>query len=242
MINKIKQIYIKIFNKFHILNLFLNTQKVFFYKKDLKKYKNKYFWKECFIFWAAPSIKDMNLLWLNNKYTFTVNKWHNLKQYWLNKSKFHVITDLNCYNELSKKNLDFSETYFLSSHILPKQKNFNFIRTENKVLFSKDISRHIFDYKSVISSTIQIAYYMGFKKIYLIWIDLSFSEEKSHFYEESKWERNRNKTESIKSKNKILKWVLMSNEILKKEKVELINLSLIKNSLPWIKKNKLSNI
>ena len=226
-----------LFEKINLTNFFLNPIKLLKYKKELLKYKNIHKNKRCFIIGTSPSIKNFKLEKLENEIVFTMNKGHFLKDYGIKKSNYHIITDKKCYEEIKKENFNFSNKYFFSTNILPKIKNFTFFKQKIDKKFQNDISRKVYTQYSVICPIIQIANFMGFNKIYLIGIDLSFEKNKnSHFYKDSKGEKERNNLISLKNKNKIYEWLLLANKETKKKKCKLINLSPKRKSLPKIEK------
>ena len=231
-----------LFEKINPINFLLSPLKLLNSKKELSKYKNIHKNKRCFIIGTSPSIKNFKLEKLENEIVFTMNKGHFLKDYGIKKSNYHIITDRKCYEEIKKENLNYSNKYFFHTKISPKNSNFNFIKNTNKIDIDKIKDNKFFTLGSVIFPAIQIAYVMGFKKIYLIGIDFSFDKENSHFYKDSLGEKKRNENFKKNNKNILLKNILLLSKKLKEKNVELINLSKDKNSLPKIKKEGFDNL
>ena len=175
-------------NKF--LRIFFGNQK---YEK-LIKLKNKYSNERCFIVATGPSMKIKYLKYLKNEYTFSMN---NITKYYAKtkwRPTFYVIQDLEALEEnIVRIKKEKNSKIFINYKIHKKIKN-----DKNKILyphynglhssrmdkkfitnkFSKDASIEIFDGYTVTYSIIQIAYYLGFKKIYLIGVDNNFKNPK----------------------------------------------------------------
>ena len=54
---------------------------------------------------------------------------------------------------------------------------------KNKIKYSSDMSVNVYDGFTVTNMAIQLAIYMGFKKIYLIGCDCDYTQPKIHFIE-----------------------------------------------------------
>jgi len=219
----LQKIYIFVFRKIHFLNLIFNIKKLLNSKKELLKYKNIHEWKECFIIWWAPSLKKIDLKRLNKKIIFTVNKWHLLRNLGIRKSNYHFFTDDFWYNEIKKEDLNFSKKYFYSKIIFPRNKNFSFFKSKISFNFQDNITKHVSNPWTIILPAIQIAKYMWFKTIYLIWVDLTFNRNTSHFYQESEWETFRTIDHSLSNKNNMLKGIQLFWKHLEKQWISLIN-------------------
>lgn len=172
------------FDKF--LRFFFGNQKY----KELTKLKNKYAGKRCFIVATGPSMKLKFLNNLQNEYTFSMN---NITKYF-DKTKwrptFYVIQDLEALEENIKtiekeKNLKILINYKFHKKIkknknkilFPHYNGLHSSRMDKKFItnkFSKDASIEVFDGYTVTYSIMQIAYYLGFKKVYLIGVDNNF--------------------------------------------------------------------
>lgn len=175
-------------NKF--LRICFGNQK---YEK-LTKLKNKYINERCFIVATGPSMKMKYLKYLKNEYTFSMN---NITKYYAKtkwRPTFYVIQDLEALEEnIVRIKKEKNSKIFINYKIHKKIKN-----DKNKILyphynglhssrmdkkfitnkFSKDASIEVFDGYTVTYSIIQIAHYLGFKKIYLIGVDNNFKNPK----------------------------------------------------------------
>lgn len=108
-----------------------------------------------------------------------------------------------------------------------KSENVNQFRgiSSDNVNFSKNIENGVYIGNTVIYDALQIAYYMGFKKIYLLGVDLDLTkrvnEQGRHFYKEGS-EKERLQDANL---NYILKAFKYAADVLEKEGVKLRNLS-----------------
>ena len=184
-IKRIYQYTIDILTKYEILYL-VNKNKI----NNLKKLKKKS--DECYIIGGGPSIKNQNINLLKNKFIIVHNAFFLLKDNYRFKPSLYVIedplpaednaTELNKINEIDiviplklKKfiksrdnvtyvNFDYS---YIDSRETTKDKNLEF-------KFSEDLTKKGFWGGTVIYFSLQIAYFLGFKKIYLFGVDLSY--------------------------------------------------------------------
>jgi hypothetical protein len=168
-----------------------------FFEPDYREWRNNYSWKlkrfkslhkgkSCFIIGNGPSLGKMNLNLLNNCYTFGMNKIFLI---------FDKV-DLNisyyvCVNpyviEQSIRQIDsLSCPVFipLTAHgretFLSDRKNVFYFRSSKGLYgtFSKDISKNvIWAGYTVTYIALQIAYYMGFKDVFLIGVDHNYQYE-----------------------------------------------------------------
>lgn len=165
--------------------------------EKLKQFHNKYINERCFIVCTGPSltIEDINLL--KNEFTFSVNSIVKLLPNVDWKPTFYAIQDSNVFN-FYKDNKEFNsiENKFISNNIL-EQNNI----VGDFILFPLDLLDHmnykkkgsfttkfssnsyeiVYDGGSVTYSVLQLAYYMGFRKIYLLGCDCNYSDKYAHF-------------------------------------------------------------
>jgi hypothetical protein len=167
-----------------------------FDKRTLKKYKDKYKGKRCFFVGNGPSLNNCNLLHLENEYTFGVNSIF-LKNDFIPSfyavEDAHVIADnlerINSYKprimkffprnykNLIKRN---SNTCFYNMNIghgLDYGPNYCIPR------FSGDASKRIYSGQSVALSCLQLAFHMGFERVYLVGVDFNYDIPKNSISE-----------------------------------------------------------
>lgn len=151
--------------------------------------------KRCFIIGNGPSLKPDDLELLNNEITFGTNRIYGI----YNKTKwrptYYCIQDYMLINDLindiipktkeSKIRFFPINNYLKHYKILNRQKNIKYfylnIKGFNPTLpnFSEDISKEVFEGQTITYTALQIAIYMGFKEIYLLGIDHSYSIEEN---------------------------------------------------------------
>jgi hypothetical protein len=158
------------------------------YGERLKTFKDIHNGERCFIIGNGPSLRVSDLERLKGKYSFAANKifvvfdetewrptyyciqdflmieteWESLKKYVDVKHKFMAG------NPLIKKKTMLDD--WLCFYINPK------LFYPNLPEFSNDISREISEGYTVTYAAIQLAAYMGFKEIYLLGVDHSYSK------------------------------------------------------------------
>lgn len=168
---------------------------------NFSNYNNKFNGQRCFILGNAPSLKIENLSLLKNEKIFICNKGYNALDIGLPHYNFYVLADPNVarfnLNDIEEK---VTSPRFYSSVVSRKvpelQKEyitFNRIKTKLHDKFPKKFEDGWGKVATVVLDAVMIAYFMGFKEIYLLGVDLDYSSSNTHFYEDDDRE--------IKSKN-----------------------------------------
>lgn len=167
----------------------------------IRNLKNKYSGERCFIIATGPSLKTEDVLSLSNEFTFGMNSICKLfeKVEW--RPTFYGIQDLFVYDNLvSEIKMADTSIIFIADSIAKKRKvdpnwiafPFNaayneysqYVKGEYPVRFSDNCYKVVYNGFSITFSLIQIAVYMGFKEIYLLGADCSFSKGgNNHFAE-----------------------------------------------------------
>lgn len=171
-------------------------------RKKLAKLKNKFEGKRCFILGNGPSLNTQDLKLLKNEYSFAVNGIFYKTEEMGYKPTFFVVED----GAVVKDNLEKIEKYdcdyrFFPSIYKPKMKNrkntcfFNMDRSFYEKRspyfevprFAVDCENQIYCGQSVTIVNLQLAYYLGFKEVYLIGMDFNYKLEdsvdvKGHIY------------------------------------------------------------
>ena len=159
-------------------------------KKSIEKYFNKYSNQECVIVGNGPSLNKLDLSKINNIKTFGVNSIFLMTKKNGFKPSFYVVEDRLVVKHNTEQIIDYDvEHKFFPS--LYKEKlagskgnYFNldsrFYRDEYNIMnstnikFSDDFSKVAYAGQSVTYLNMQLAYYMGFKTVYLIGIDFNY--------------------------------------------------------------------
>lgn len=208
-------------------------------KERIRSLKNKYKGNRCFIIGGSPSLSLLDLSKLNNEYTFTVNRGYMLREINFLHTTFHVISDcrtfiddgaraellenfcdyLFCYGGM-KTPIMCNNTYYFDC-VFPE-----FMQ---HTIFQRNLELPLIAYRSVIHYAIQIAYYLGFVDIYLIGVDIDFTYNAGHFYEETQGEKERQVSITQAEAPKIIEGLKNCREWLIKNERNLYNASPVGN-------------
>lgn len=177
----------KLFLKNHVVDAFRYADKKDEYRNmSLKKFHNIYSEKErCFIVATGPSLttEDLDKLLTKHEFCFSVNSMCKIKTRW--KPDVYVVSDGKFFFEnqrairsyecpiklLPDDDIDFWENKNEGEYKIHRDS----IDAYNVFEFSEDITRIINSQGTVIASCIQIAAYMGFKKIFLLGTDCNYT-------------------------------------------------------------------
>lgn len=155
----------------------------------LLAFKNRYKGERCFIIGNGPSLNTLDLTKLKNEFTFAVNGIFYKKDEMGFDPTFYVVED----SSVMKENIDairaynakhkFFPTIYRSLHPAGENVQFflmnrGFYERESASFcvprFSVDAARRVFCGQSVTHINLQMAYYFGFSKVYLIGMDFSY--------------------------------------------------------------------
>lgn len=189
---------------------FIEKLKIFFRRinilnerkfNEIKKYRNEFKGKRCFIIATGPSLTTDDLLLLKDEYTLGVNAVVKLLDTLPYIPSFLGIQDLHVYDKIGDQ-IEQSKlkTIFVSDKLFKKKvRNKNdsrfiqyplyacrhAVHGERRPLasgFSDDVSKVVYSGYSITYSLLQIAVYMGFTEIYLLGCDCSYDTSKSKQY------------------------------------------------------------
>ena len=170
------------------------------YGKKLRKFKNIHKGERCFIVATGPSLKLDDVEKLKNEYTFGVNSIIGFfdKTDW--RPDYYMVIDVNSYKSLDISQLKNLKNVFYHFKIkdypynngykvpmcgIPQsyqntklQKKFPQIFPWTK--FSEDISRIVYDGRTVVYACLQFAAYMGFEEVYLLGTDCNYKGVEKH--------------------------------------------------------------
>lgn len=186
------------------LKSLIDSKKIKKYKKSiysnrLKNIKNTKEGKRCFIIGNGPSLTTEDLELIKDEDCFACNRIYGLYKDTDWRPKYYGIQDPMVLNAILEsddisKGINECELAFLPynmrdsfSNILSKEKVNLFYKRyisiytpdgthkEGFIPFSEDIQSGIYDGMSILYTFMQIAIYMGYKEIYLIGVDHSYS-------------------------------------------------------------------
>ena len=148
-------------------------------KKRLQKFKNIHKNKRVFIIANGPSLNKINFTKLNNEITIGMNRGYLLKDK-IGFSPTYLVSIANK-TQLGQFCNDFDDLdmvcFFNWSfrNKLSKRNNQYFIKERFSPKFIPDITKRIGSGKTVTYACLQLAFYMGFKEVFLIGKDHSYN-------------------------------------------------------------------
>lgn len=148
----------------------------------LEKFRNIHEGEDCFIIGNGPSLNKMDLSLLNDYYTFGLNKIYMIFDRNPFQLSYHVAINPLVVEQIKSEMSKLNCESFLS--YLPQRKNkihgdniYTLGDIIDSQLFYKDITQGLRQGATVTYTAMQIAYYMGFKRIFLIGVDHNFFQQ-----------------------------------------------------------------
>jgi hypothetical protein len=183
----------------HNIAWFLNIKSARENKARLQKFHNIHVGQRCFIIATGPSLKNMDLSLLKDEYTIGMNRGYLLNEmYDLNLNYLCVIDIINQLKQFTDEYQQSEITSFYNwdcRHYIHQTEKINYLKLNHRHKFVKDILHGFWYGHSVTNACIELAYYMGFKEVYLIGKDHSFNvssapktvnvikgEDENHFF------------------------------------------------------------
>lgn len=170
-------------------------------KVSFDPYRNKHKGERCFILGNGPSLAEENLSLLKDEIVFIVNRGYFALDLGLDHYDYYVLTDLRVYSEdASEIQTNVTSPRFYSSLISdnssylsgPQEDYIPINRPTDKKdrmgLFRNNFPINFEDgwgkARTVVFDTVLVAYFMGFKEIYFLGVDLSNNTDNTntHFY------------------------------------------------------------
>lgn len=168
---------------------------------SLLEFKNKAKRKRCFIICTGPSLTVKDCESLSNEDTFAMNSIMKLFDQTSFRPTYYGVQDVNVYEKLQEEIEAYfgeSKNVFVADRISKSHsinKNWNifpleytygaygrWFKNQFQAKFSDDPYAVVYDGFSITMALIQIAVYMGYKEIYLLGADCSFTDpNKLHF-------------------------------------------------------------
>ncbi|MGN0521370.1 MAG: 6-hydroxymethylpterin diphosphokinase MptE-like protein [Eubacterium sp.] len=164
------------------------------YSHKLKKVKNKYKGKRCFIIGNGPSLVKEDLDRLKDEYCFAANMIYHSFDDTVWRPTFYNVADIQLLeahiDEIKNLHPIYTNGFFIVNRmsIIPKEmlsnpKNFfyydKYIEYTDDPEFSEDAASFIANGYTVTYSSIQLAVYMGFSEIYLLGVDHNYAKTTS---------------------------------------------------------------
>lgn len=148
------------------------------YRGRLEKFRNIHRGEQCFIIGNGPSLNKMDLGRLNEHTCFGLNKIHLICDSAGLEVDYHVAVNPLVIQQSAAQFARLRCPSFLSyqasiGHVKPVE-NIVFLLCVDPFTFRPDITQGVCDGYTVTYAAMQIAYFMGFKEVYLIGVDHNF--------------------------------------------------------------------
>lgn len=167
---------------------------------DIRKYKNIHIGKRCFIAGNGPSINKTNFNLIKDEIIIATNQLYKAKKdlninvtYYITDNKYLIETCYDDFCNIDKKIFLGQTAAVAYGKMLSKgEKEFKnkpvAIRNKIKHMWHgkempTNIEKGFADGATVVIGGLQLAFYMGFKEVYLLGCDCDFSKQ-GHFYDE----------------------------------------------------------
>lgn len=143
----------------------------------MRKFKNKYEGKRCFIIGNGPSLKKTDLKLLKNEYTFGTNRLYILFDKLGFSTTFYVAIDAQIIRQYSHDINSIPSIKFIlrrTKHDIQLDSDTIFIEQDLDISFKSDATRKLYIGGSVTYIAMQLAYFMGFNPVILVGVDHSY--------------------------------------------------------------------
>ncbi len=148
----------------------------------LKAFHDLHMGEDCFLIGNGPSLNKMDLSLLNDYFTIGLNKIFLLFERTGLKIDYHVCVNRFVIEQCSQDFLKMKCPSFISyknrTDILEDNEKVYFIGdVHSKWIFFEDITTGISQGSTVTYAALQIAFYLGFKRVFLIGVDHNFARK-----------------------------------------------------------------
>jgi hypothetical protein len=157
--------------------------------QNLKRYKDAHIGERCFIIGNGPSLKQTDLSYLQDEFTFGMNRIYLLfpgmgfsTSYYLSINDLVIeqcvqdILSLQVPRFLSWRSRNFIKDAIADGRELPAEPPLSFLHTTyTGPKFAHDASHRLWEGATVTYVAMQLAFHMGFKQVILIGVDHSFA-------------------------------------------------------------------
>lgn len=147
----------------------------------LEAFRNLHAGEDCFILGNGPSLNRTNLEVLNAYHTFALNKIYLLFDRSQYRPSYHVAINKLVIEQSVKELEAFDFPSFVSyaggSDLVTASDRIFFLHTGYTYSFSRDATDTIIEGSTVTYAALQLAYFMGFSRVFLVGVDHSFSAQ-----------------------------------------------------------------
>lgn len=151
------------------------------YAKKLRQFKDIHKGKDCFIIGNGPSLKNMDLSPLANYHTFGLNKIYLMRDLGIDLNLSYLVSVNKFVIEQSAEEFENMSCPTFLAHtaaagVIKDKPHIHRLHTLNTWSFYEDIAQPICEGFTVTYVAMQIAYYMGFSRVFIIGVDHSFKQ------------------------------------------------------------------
>jgi hypothetical protein len=155
------------------------------YAPRLRQFHNIHKGKDCFIMGNGPSLNKMDLSLLSDYYTFGLNKIYLIfdrveldLSYLVSTNALVIEQSASTFEQMD---LPIFLSYTASKGVVADKPHIQRLHTLNTWSFYDDLTQPICEGNTVTYVALQIAYYMGFERVFLVGVDHSFKQQgKAH--------------------------------------------------------------
>ncbi len=143
----------------------------------LRKYQNQHKGDRCFILGNGPSLAKTDLCMLRNEVTFGLNRVYLLFDEIGFTTTYYVAVNNLVIKQCAEEIVRLTCPKFISweaRKLLDFTPDMMFLRSQSGPKFYTDITEGVWEGATVTYVAMQVAYYMGFEKVFLIGLDHSF--------------------------------------------------------------------
>lgn len=169
--------------------------------RRIRRFKNIHKGERCFITCPGPSMTIKDLEMLKDEYTIGVNSITKAYEFTNWRPTYYALVDIFAFGKYLSENPVPGNTFcqregFFHYRCNPKTKQgretYLLVDYSNhkpdwmekkKIKYSSNMAVNVYDGFTVTNMAIQLAIYMGFKKIYLLGCDCDYTQDKIHFIE-----------------------------------------------------------
>lgn len=150
--------------------------------KRLEKFHNLHQGEDCFIIGNGPSLNKMDLSSLANYHTFGLNKIYLMEDRGIDLNLSYLVSVNQLVIEQSKDKYPTMDCPIFVSYKCKQPEfetasNIHYTLSWGKRVFQGDITQLINEGGTVTFVAMQIAFFMGFKRVFLIGVDHSFKQK-----------------------------------------------------------------
>lgn len=151
--------------------------------KRMQQFRQIHQGEDCFIIGNGPSLNQMDLRPLADYHTFGMNKIYLIKKRGIDLNLSYLVSMdelviAQCYEAFQQQDCPVFVSHTASEGLIPRQNDIYRLYAENTWSFYDDITQPIHNGYTVTFVAMQIAYFMGFRRVFLIGVDHSYKQTK----------------------------------------------------------------